>query len=384
MVNKELERLLKGYKGTKITFTPNYLKIKVTELDVNEDCAEFFNTLVQTLRDDKRYKDTPRSKSNGISYSKGLESFYPSYSFRYNSYQGELLIMDDMCYRIQFGNHARKQGTSGRKAYTTFMKLAKKYGIDMTNYEVSREEGMKIKEQLPKPSIELAPHEPFGVRPEFIKDRTIRKVCHLDLNSAYPAGIVESYPEFKKMMEYLYNNRKKKPLYKAVMNLTIGFFQSKYCNYKYAKLSDSALTFTRTKVDTMVDNLIKLGYMPLATNTDGVWYIGSELTQDELKTVSNDLLGTELGQWKVDHKNCVVRFKSVGAYEFIEDCEFDEETDEVIKEGNYKAVVRGFTKLDRIKPREEWEWGDIYKEEADILLFTFNSETGIIEKVERK
>ena len=41
---------------------------------------------------------------------------------------------------------------------------------------------------------------------------------------------------------------------------------------------------------------------------------------------------------------------------------------EFIEDGKYTPVVRGKTKLDRVKPRSEWQWGDIFKYDANELL----------------
>ena len=59
-----------------------------------------------------------------------------------------------------------------------------------------------------------------------------------------------------------------------------------------------------------------------------------------------------------DHIYCQFRLKSKGAYEYIDG------------DGHYQPVVRGYTKLDQIKDRSEWHWGDIYQ--ADVVKFSIN------------
>ena len=81
----------------------------------------------------------------------------------------------------------------------------------------------------------------------------------------------------------------------------------------------------------------------ILTNVDGIWYTGD--------IYHGDGEGDKLGQWSNDHMNCTCRAKSAGAYEYIEN-------------GEYHAVVRGSTNLDKIKPRDQWVWGDIYNEDA--------------------
>ena len=48
---------------------------------------------------------------------------------------------------------------------------------------------------------------------------------------------------------------------------------------------------------------------------------------------------------------------------------------EFIENGQYYPVMRGISPLDKVKPRSEWKWGDIYV--GSILTFSF-SYIGII------
>ena len=92
-------------------------------------------------------------------------------------------------------------------------------------------------------------------------------------------------------------------------------------------------------------------------NVDGIWYQG-EIYHDEDE-------GPNIGQWANDHINCKWRAKSSGSYEFIED-------------GKYYPVVQGCTGYDCVKPRTEWEWGDIYKTGKQ-LVYYFKDGVGLIE-----
>jgi hypothetical protein len=42
--------------------------------------------------------------------------------------------------------------------------------------------------------------------------------------------------------------------------------------------------------------------------------------------------------------------------------------------------VRGRTNYDLIKPRSEWEWGDIYRKEAKPILFYWIEGTGLVDE----
>ena len=68
-----------------------------------------------------------------------------------------------------------------------------------------------------------------------------------------------------------------------------------------------------------------------------------------------------MGEWHNDHINCTFRAKSSGSYEFIEN-------------GKYHPVVRGITN----SSKKNWEWGDIYTKKAEMVLFKFSEEEGVI------
>jgi hypothetical protein len=108
----------------------------------------------------------------------------------------------------------------------------------------------------------------------------------------------------------------------------------------------------------LAEKMKKSGRRILAYNTDGIWYVG-DVYHDEGE-------GKGLGQWENDHINCKIRFKSAGSYEYIEN-------------GKYTPVQRGLTKLDSIKPRDEWQWGDIFSDEGKEITYTFVNEIGFIE-----
>jgi hypothetical protein len=102
--------------------------------------------------------------------------------------------------------------------------------------------------------------------------------------------------------------------------------------------------------------LRQAGRQILAYNTDGIWYAGEEY--------HGEGEGPELGQWGHDHRNCKIRFKSAGAYEFIED-------------GKYYPVIRGLTLLDKVKDRDtEWQWGDIFN--APEYGYYFDEDKGVV------
>lgn len=228
----------------------------------------------------------------------------------------------------------------GHQAFIRFINMCKKMNIDLRKYEVSREEGLKIKETIKKPWISGSYLLEYG--------ETYENVHHIDFHNSYPAGLVNTHPEFKEVVEYFYKGRKKHPEFKAVLNFTVGYMQSPFCGFKYAQLSKDAIDDNLKRISSLTDILMMGGRKVLAWNTDGIWYQGEIFHGAEFGE------GTELGQWENDHTNCTFRMKSGGSYEYIED-------------GKYKPVVRGRTKLEETKPRDQWQWGDIFHNDAALI-----------------
>ena len=249
------------------------------------------------------------------------------------------------------GSISKESGITGRGSYFKMLKEFEKDGIELLSYAV--ENGAEVKKQIKKPMIDARPID---------LDVVWDHAYHLDLHSAYPSGMCAAYPELKPTCERIYNNRKKSEKDKELklqMDAAIGFFQSKYCSvngygFALANLAKAGVNWCRKTILGIADELRAKGKYVLAFNTDGIWDV------DEQGDFSSDWIGEGLGKAGIDHKDCTIRFKSKGAYEYMED-------------GRYEPVVRGRTKLDAIKSRDEWEWGDIYK--APVILFAWDPET---------
>lgn len=240
------------------------------------------------------------------------------------------------------------------KAWNIFNDCCISNGIDLNNYKIDN--GMEIKKEIPKPLINMKYHMNEN-------DKGLTNVHHIDFHNSYPAGLCNTHPEFRDIIEPMYKLRKIKPEYKFVLNCVIGCMQSSKKNWKaqWAHLSRDAIKDNNYRV-TFLAKLIEIsGGEIIGFNTDGIWY-----RRPTPYHGANE--GDELGQWHNDHINCIFRSKSDGAYEFIED-------------NKYHAVVRGETTLDRVKNRDNWQWGDIYK--GDLIMFKFNEEEGIIYEKEQ-
>lgn len=346
---KSTSQFLEDY-GSPFSWKLNILKVKTIHLSPTPEDAHLFNQIVDDIFwSNESWDIIKQTKSGGISIS--LTSVLPP---MWDIYEGDTsiiltLIHEKGCARVcfegDFDTNKRRSPISGPQALRQFTDLCAKYNIDLNSYALPPEQSVLIKESIPRPLIKIAD----GAEPE----RIYENCHHIDFHSSYPGGLVNTHPEFKEPVEYLYNRRKTCPNKKAVLNLTIGMMQSLKWNKKaqHAQLAFDAITDNNHRVEDVAKRLTDSGRVPLLYNTDGIWYQG--------EAYHGDGEGPGLGQWDNDHTNCTLRIKSAGAYEYIEN-------------GNYYPVVRGYTNLDKIKPREEWEWGDIFKDEASPYIFCFN------------
>lgn len=351
---------LKTKRGLKKT---NYKKIPVNALQMNSDGKDKFNAIYQDLL--KMDLNTLiRTNSGGISNDSGnmFNNMY-AWDVRKLSSMIEITIRTHVECRIQFRQISKlDDGTeelpmSGHTAFMRFKKLCSEAGIDLDKYaDNDFYHAKEIKNSIPKPKICLAD--------EMWKDKIITNAHHIDFHNSYPAGLCNTHPEFRPVIEPLYNERHDHPENKLVLNATIGYMQSAMpqVRARWAQLSHDAIKDNNDRIDALAQELIDNGYTIIAYNTDGIWYAGR-------RPYHGDNEGPALGQWENDHKYCKLRFKSDGAYEFIEN-------------GEYTPKVRGYTNLDKIKDRSEWTWGDIYNYEATPVMFSFDKETGIIENTE--
>lgn len=336
-------------KKTELTNKPNFLLIPVNQLKMNDTNMELYNN---ELKKCKGYNPIIRTLSGGISY----RTRFPAYDVRNTTSCVELTVIDDTgMFRLQFRNSGEvktEQALSGHKCFLKFRELCKKFNINLDNYIINN--GEDVKKEIEKYIIKLE-------RVSF-RDK-IFTAHHIDFHSSFASGLALTHPEFRPVIEELYNKRKENPEYKLILNSTIGYMQSiPCCSAKWANLSKDAINNNNQRLHKLAEDLINSDHMILAYNTDGIWYTGDVYHgEGEGKTV---------GTWENDHTNCQIRFKSAGSYEFIED-------------GQYNPVVRGHTRLDELKDRAEWKWGDIYKIEATPIKYVL-LEDGSIGKIEEE
>lgn len=179
-------------------------------------------------------------------------------------------------------------------------------------------------------------------------------IVHFDLNSAYPAAVKEAIPESAAYWDNLYELKQQgDELAKKRLNYPIGASYSlNIRGYRCPMIRYYAVTGCNRHLINLA-SVVNIFGKVLLFNTDGFWAILNRKDINKIVAMANqrgETFGEGLGQWKIDHNVDKFRIKSRGAYEYVE-------------EGKYHPVIRGRSVLDRIKPREDWQWGDIYQRE---------------------
>lgn len=331
---------------------PNKLHIPVNNLEFTKEGAEEFNELYRYCLEMEQSGEFERfmpTRSCGISIQREFIRG-PRWLVTVKTTFVELLIknLDGRYYRFIIGaGKVAEKGFSGRRAWQIFCSWCNKFNIDIEKFAI--EGGWEVKQTIPAPRISL----------EVPEERTYTNAHHIDLNSSYASGIIEAFPELSPVFTAIYETRKQNDGQgKKVLTHTPGYMQSELCNYRFSHITKSAFDYTLRELDILTQELTESGRRILAYNTDGIWYQG--------EPYHNEKEGKLLGQWKHDYTDCTVRFKSKGAYEI----KWTDDTGE-----HYKPVVRGSTTLDRVKPREEWTWGDIFQ--GDLIKFKFIEGIGV-------
>lgn len=346
--------LCEKYRYSPLTKKPNYKFIPTNIIPLGDEGLIEFNRIYQFVKSQIRRKII-RTPSGGISIDHRA-FFGMAYDLRIVSH-----TVIEMCiihirgmWRFQFRtpfsqDKANKSQLSGMDAWHIILRKAKSLGIDI----------VKLAEDGPQynPEEKIAPLISF-VWGEDFSGKIFENAHHIDFHSSHPAGIANVYPEMRPLIEYFYEGRKENEENKCVMNYFWGDTLSPLTPAPLWHMGMNALKDTNTRVRDMASRLFLAGRTPIAFNTDGIWYVGEEY--------HGEGEGDKLGEWSNDHTNCRIRFRSPGAYEFEEN-------------GVYNPVVRGRTRLDLIKPRSEWVWGDIYIRPEIVGEYTIDEDIGIIE-----
>lgn len=295
----------------------NYFRVPCTCFPNNIEGMKKFNEVyhyIKTLRLNKMI----RTRSGGISVAaehkrRNIRSY--SVKQRTNGAGIEMVVVIGVnAWRFQWRQTSDHKGHFN---FRRFLQMCKTHKIDITKYAVDN--GEEIKKQITPAPIKLE-HDIY--KDHWFKNGDIH---HIDIHSSYPAGLAKAFPEFVPLIKDLYRKRKSDDDYKNLMNHAIGFFQSKYVNFKYAKLSKAAIDYNNDRIKQLAKLIKKHKGVILLYNTDGIWYKGPIIESKDR--------GTGLGQWDYDYTNVKeFHIKSAGCFEFLD------------SKGNYVSKARGIQK----------------------------------------
>ena len=331
----------------------NYRAIPVTVVEAKPGNESIINDIYHFLLEQKHFQPIKRTHSGGVSIAVPRRFVFDQYDVRMLGSVVEITIvtLEKSC-RIQWRINNMKTETGKTKLVTAgsyyrnkWIPACRKHGINMYFYVNSEEEGLQAKSEIHKPDIKI-----YNIG---VKYRPMNNIHHIDYHKFYASGLVNTHPEFRPVVEDLLQEEDAKTGLASI----IGYFQSKIRGYAYAKLSRDAINDAYTRYDKLKEDLIKSGRKIILTNTDGIWYQG-EIYHGEGE-------GPNLTEWENDHTNCILWCKTPGCYQYIED-------------GVCHTVVRGHTTRDRIIPREQWEFGDIFDKSCEAKYWTFKEGEGII------
>ena len=333
-------------------------KIPATHFKTTEKNIKFFNKIASYF--DKDWTRLSPTRCGAIS--KDRKKFrLPGYFVSETKSGVQLVILTgDYQFRIIMGYHETGDDESkyfGFDALRDFTKVCQEFGVDFEKFRLSPSEGEAIKNTIRKNRIEL-------VNPNYA-GKIFEGCFHIDINSAFPAGMAKAFPELYQPINKLYTERKEKPINKKTLNFAWGIMQSKYNAYGMAQLSKAGTDFCHERLDFISDFIDKIGGKRIGYNTDGLWF--QIYSNNQLKKIQK-LCSSELGGFKLDHQNCKLRFKSAGCYEFIEN-------------GQYYPVVRGQTRMDKCftedgkLDRSQWVWGCIFKPEFTAIRWKLDTNT---------
>lgn len=336
---KELKQLYPDCSKRK--WDTNFLTIPVTRFDLDGQGAHKFNEILNFIQS-LELPTIIRTKSGGICNGRTFNK-YNCWDYRWTKICAEITLLTlDGCWRFQCRTKAPEDKNGkviyGSTALKMFKELCLKKGIDIDDYSVDN--GMEIKAEWKSKESKIYKKQIYGQALN-LTDKKLENVHHIDLCSGFQSGLARAFPEFYPVCKELYDKRKSDDIrYKAIQVESIGAMWSDQRQAKYIKLAKGAIEENNRLLMSLVKRLSETGRKPLLLNTDGIWYQGEVYHADDEKA---DLCG-----WKNDHINCTFRMKNNVTYEFIEN-------------GEYQAVMSGQTTLDQVKPRDQWEWGDIYK-----------------------
>lgn len=179
--------------------------------------------------------------------------------------------------------------------------------------------------------------------------KTLQHVYSLDFRSAFFSALAEIRPQWRERLEEWDAKRKTEENIKQYMNLAIGAMTNAKITKglfgvekALSKLRLEILSHHARKFHQLIAELKRRGAIILNLRTDSIKFIGNEEMFKDLPWE-----GTKLGTWKREFSDCQYRQFSTGKYQWIDE------------NGKNHIKLNGKTKLDNVKPREEWTWDDL-------------------------
>lgn len=367
-----IEYIKANYKYAHLRGDINFLRVPVNALGITETSAHEFNILYHWIRSYKKIKRVVRTPSGGISTARAnfRPPMYDIQVLSSNSNIELTIIADNICVRFQFRAWSGAL-VSGHSAYVRWLGLLKKFLPELDFEKYMTPDGINRRDEVESYLIgfpdQKTEYRLVGdpILYELFDDGRILsptlygRVHHIDFHSSFAGGLAHYYPEFAEPLQWIYDNRKENEDFKVWPSSLIGYFWSERYGAPYLELARDAIYDNNERIRKLANDLKNAGYNILLYNTDGIWYEGDVPYHGPGE-------GDKIGEWANDYENVQkFRVKSKGAYEFVD------------ADGAYHPVIRGLTKLDRVKDRKtEWEWGDIFNTQAESIHFYW-TEDGI-------
>ena len=213
----ELIEFLKQYnKGVAQGNKYNQYSSKPTEYKVDTNDVEEFNKIYQVVRNSDMNKlirtdsgAIKRCISNNYAYDVGKSNI----GVRLTVCAGGYIYV----FKVGAFKGKKEANIYPNEAFNKFVDACYDNGIDIDDYKISN--GLEVKREIESPMIEMTYHMKET-------DKGLTNVHHIDFHNSYPAGLCNTHPEFRKVVEPMYKLRKQDETYKAILNYTIGWMQS--------------------------------------------------------------------------------------------------------------------------------------------------------------
>ena len=228
---------------------PDQYSTKPLRYDFDECGVEQFNKIYKYLKQ-ADLRPLMRGRSGAILKS-NKQNRYGAWDVRIYATGATITVrIEGRTYAYCIG-HINKDDSKGLRGYEAFHLFKDKCldaGIDLDEYAIDN--GAEVKETIPSPHISMNQYMTYS-------DSPLENVHHIDFHNSYPAGLCNTHPEFRKVIEPIYETRKTSPENKAILNYSIGFMQSLQpaCKARWSHLSHDAIVDNNNRIEELSDRL---------------------------------------------------------------------------------------------------------------------------------